>query len=292
MAGVTIAEEPGKVAVAGNKVYCVFQDGVKCKLKKYNIKTKKSMVLKSYKGYQSTTDGESRFEIINHISVKGKYVYYGLTKEYGDSDGPYFEGIYRIKTNGKSEKRLAYGSDPVVVGDWIYYKEHKEGKSWGLVSSSPTGYLSRMKLDGTSKKRLMWIGKYPSSTAKELFKYGNDVLYSSTYGSSTLYSLSGKQYSLWNRMRSSRSSYQRIGSYLFYKSGSGYSSSVYRKNASGGSEKKIYSPDSYLCYLETTSKYLALGVRDKTYVDGRYRYDANRILLLNENGKVVAKIKG
>ena len=31
MDGVTIAEKPGKVAVAGNKVYCVFQNGVKCK---------------------------------------------------------------------------------------------------------------------------------------------------------------------------------------------------------------------------------------------------------------------
>ena len=285
IAGVTIAEKPGKVAVAGNKVYCVFDNGVKSTLKKYNIKTKKSMVLKTYKGEQANVS--NFYKAINHVSVKGKYVYYELVKEYEDTDGACYIGIYRVKTDGKSTKRLAYGSDPVIAGNWIYYKEWEKTNN----GYSSTGYLSRMKLDGTSKKRLMWIGKPLSrdSTAKELFKYGNEVLYSPSYGSSTLYSLSGKQYSLWNRMRGNRPAYetiyQRIGPYLFFASGSGYSASIYRRNASGGSDKKIYSPNSYLSYIDATSKYLVLFLRDNE------NEDSNRILLLNENGKVVAKIK-
>ena len=293
MAGVTIAEKSGKVAVAGNKVYCVFDDGVKCKLKKYNLKTKKSMVLKTYKGSPPTVGGDAYFESIDNISVKGKYVYYELSKSAEDSDGSCFEGIYRIKTNGKSVKRLAYGSDPIIAGNWIYYKEWVKTNN----GHASTGYLSRMKLDGTSKKRLMWIGKPLSmdSTAKELYKYGNELLYSPSYGSTTLYSLSGKQYSLWNRMRGPRRAYervyQRIGSYLFYTSRSGNSVSVYRRKASGGSDKKIYTLDSTLTYFSATSKYLVLATWNND-TGKSYPNDTNRILLLNESGKVVAKIKG
>lgn len=113
----------------GNNIYySVSNSG----LVRYNVKTKSKKTL--YKNV-----------MCENISVKGKYIYCTIIKN-PDYVYPDFY-IYRVSTNGKKKKKLASGTNPIVVGNYIYYVGIKKVKEEIKYSG-----IFRMNLDGSGKK--------------------------------------------------------------------------------------------------------------------------------------------
>lgn len=77
--------------------------------------------------------------------------------------------IEKISLKGKKTK-LALGSNPVLVGDYIYYIECKE-QNEGWKETIPTGYMSRIKTDGSKKERVHKFKNEPL----QLYKAGKKV---------------------------------------------------------------------------------------------------------------------
>lgn len=109
---------------------------------KVNMETRKFKKIKTFKG---VTD-------IHNISYKSGYLYFVLNR-YKGSDMT-CDTIYRMKTTGSALKKLATGSDPVIMGKKIYYlPATKHGKGGGAYTT--VRGINRMSLNGTSKKKLL-----------------------------------------------------------------------------------------------------------------------------------------
>ena len=282
-AAVKVAETPGYATVSGNNIYYT-SNGV---LYKYNKTSKKR-----------TTIGKGTFD---DISVKDNYIYYVKPANYIDADSyTYFE-IYRMKTNGKNEKMLAYGRSPLIIGNWIYYIETKLYTDEEGTSTESTGYISKMKLNGNSKKHVKYIGKM-----EKLYKYGNKVLYSTEkYSTGSLLSTDGKTYNLtniinrpiscfkelydWNGTKSKISYKIRNGNYLYYvkriesSTTSVMVNNIYRMSINKKKEKMIYDSKGYninRIYL------LPKNIIASMYSSG----NGYKTVILKLNGKVEAEL--
>lgn len=283
-ASVKVAQALGPAAISGSNLYYV-KKGTSGGIYKYNIKTKKNQLIKT--GYFS------------QISLKGDYIYYVFAANYIDADCNTYYAIYRMKKDGTKEKRLAYGDSPVIIGKWIYYIEHK----YSSPETVSTGYVSKMKLDGSSKKKVKKVN------ATALYKYGNKVLYSKSVtndgGRSNvdtyLYTMKGKKSSYKNKIRryincsreqytyngytSVNTHYLRVGNYVYYGKRTNLGNNnnacvyhVYRKKPKGGKEKLIYNSGSNtINHLFALSKYIYLETNSS-------------IILLDANCKVVAEL--
>ena len=280
---VKVAQAPGPAAISGSDLYYI-KRGTSGGLYKYNIKAKKTQLIKSGN--------------FSELSIKGDYIYYVFAANYIDADCNTYYAIYRMKKDGTKEKRLAYGDSPVIIGKWIYYIEHK----YSSPETVSTGYVSKMKLDGSSKKKVKKVN------ATALYKYGNKVLYSKSVtndgGRSNvdtyLYTMKGKKSSYKNKIRryincsreqytyngytSVNTHYLRVGNYVYYGKRTNLGNNnarvyhVYRKKPKGGKEKLIYNSGSNaISHLFALSKYIYLETNSS-------------IILLDANGKVVAKL--
>ena len=285
-AAVKVAETPGYAAVSGNYIYYE-NNGV---LYKYNRTSKKR-----------TTIGKGGFD---DVSVKDGYIYYVKADNYIDADSyTYFE-VHRMKNNGKNEKMLAYGRSPLIIGNWIYYIETELVDSQEGPWTKDTGYISKMKLNGSSKKRVKYIGRM-----EKLYKYGNKVLYSTERFSTGLFeSTNGKTYSLTNKTNRPISCYRELydsqgtkspvsykirnGYYLYYVKRIGWSNSsvtvnnIYRMSANKKNEKMIYDSNGnniYRIYL------LPDNIIAQMYSTTGYNR-AYKTVILKLNGKVEAEL--
>lgn len=132
-------------------------------LYKYNATTKKKTKLASGKWLW--------------LNVKGKYLILGKNNWGGSDARDYF--VYRMKTNGKSKKKLASGSHPVVKGKYIYYFGIQKHDFYGDKVDGRVLGIYRMKLNGKGKKKLVAFDEYtyPSCLAvsgkKLLYKVGD-----------------------------------------------------------------------------------------------------------------------
>ena len=89
---------------------------------------------------------------IHYISYRKGYLYLVLNK-YKGSDMA-CDYIYRMKTNGKSLKKLAVGSQPAIMGGKIYYLAGLRHGSGGDAYTTVRG-INKMSLNGSGKKRLL-----------------------------------------------------------------------------------------------------------------------------------------
>jgi len=106
--------ETGYGYEVGKFVYYAFEQ---MGIRRYNIKTKKSQEIFSYKINGKESNG------FYNIFVKGNYIYTVWNRYCGsDFDKTY---IYRIAKDGSSSKRLACGNKPVIIGNRIYYEKCK-----------------------------------------------------------------------------------------------------------------------------------------------------------------------
>lgn len=170
---------PGEAYNTGKYIYYAYEmSGVRMGIMRLNTKTMKKKQIVSYKLNGNSTNG------FYSLSEKGNYIYATWDQYYGTSGCKNY--IYRFSKNGKYKKKLAMGSCPVIVGNYIYYIQEKKS-SYGR--TMPTGNIYRMKLNGTKKKKI----KSNVSTPCILYKYQNTILYSLGYEvSDTLYKLNGE----------------------------------------------------------------------------------------------------
>ena len=112
------------------------------KIYRVNMKTRKYKKIKTFKG---VTD-------IDYISCKKGWLYFSVNRYKGSDKN--CDSIYRMKTSGKSAKKLATGSHPIVMGSKIYYMPAVKHGKGGSAYTTGVG-ISRMSLSGKSKKRLM-----------------------------------------------------------------------------------------------------------------------------------------
>lgn len=239
---------PGEAYKSGKYIYYAYEmSGVRMDIMRLNTKTMKKKRIVSYKLNGNSTNG------FYNITVKGNYIYATWDKFYGTSGSLNY--IYRFSKNGKSKKKLAMGSCPVIAGDYIYYIQEKNNTYGG---TSPTGDIYRMKLDGTEKHKVKSVG----DTSYVLYKYKNTVLYSLGYMvNDTLYTLNGNQISTENldiNFTSYPYSYEYgydsiniipSGNYNYYvKESSSPYRNLYRKNLKTGKAKKIASFNDILSF--------------------------------------------
>lgn len=119
------------------------------------------------------------------ISIKENYIYVTCNQYVGTSSVE--EYIYRISKNGKSKKQLAVGCQPVIVGRYIYYKEAEIETHGGERFSVMTGYVCRMKLNGSKKERVFY-----NEDVRNLYSDGNELYYNISGSDSVLYKLNGQ----------------------------------------------------------------------------------------------------
>lgn len=137
-------------------------------------KTGKTKKIKTIKSASSLDD----------FRVYGKYVYFTVNKHPGTDDVCNY--IYRMKTNGKSLKKLAVGSSPYVRNGKIYYVGEKTQKQYGTTVTRKKGVYV-MKTSGKSKKRLIRDSNFRS------FAVASNRIFLSYYsGYFSEYSLKGK----------------------------------------------------------------------------------------------------
>lgn len=108
-------------------------------------------------------------ERCHQLTASGSYLYFRVDSYHGsDASSRY---IYRIKPDGTKAKRLASGTDPVVIGKYIYYIALTKTPLYGTYVDGEILGVYRMKLNGTGKKLI-----YASTELKHLYRYGNKKL--------------------------------------------------------------------------------------------------------------------
>lgn len=131
--------ETGFAYKSGRYIYYAFEmEGTRTNIMRLDTKTKKKKSIISYMYKGNPTNG------FDNLTIKGNYIYACWDLFYGtDSSDPY---IYRFSKDGKSKKRLAAGSNPVIIKNRIYYQK------WN--TKNYTSALYSMKLNGTDKKKV------------------------------------------------------------------------------------------------------------------------------------------
>ena len=163
----------------------------------------------------------------NSLNVKGSYIYCGLNDYLGsDATNNY---IYRVSTKNGARKKLANGSWPVVVGNWIYYIKENKTTLYGYTVDNGTDGIWRMKLNGKSKQKV-------SSTSNWVSYLGSD--------GTSLYYFSA-QGSVWQKMNLKTKATETVDltnypANLSYKWGLNYAKITYGKTSYSYSGKVIY----------------------------------------------------
>lgn len=242
----TTLTSPGASCKDGNYIYYAYErSGIRMGIMRLNPKNGSKKQIFSYKYKGKPTNG---FE---DLTVKGSYIYATWDMGYGSS--PYQPYIYKIRKDGKGSKRLTIGSCPVIAGGYIYYIEHQKSKYeyWGK-----TGYICRMNLDGSGKKRLKYVGR----NLARLFTVGNEIRYSTSYTVNENF--------LGDLNANSDTGKVTVNGCEYYFVKSGYKkTAIYRKNLKTGKKNRVaYFPAGIQNY-RVTGNYLMI----KTFIkNGKY----------------------
>lgn len=139
------AKTSGCACQKGKYIYYAYEmGGLRMNLMRYDTKTGKTKSLRSFRDKGDDTNG------FYNLNVTDKYIIATWDKYCGTADSN--NNIYRFnRSNGKNAKKLATGRNPVVIGKYIYYVEGKKSYDGG---TQDTGYICRMKFDGSNKKRV------------------------------------------------------------------------------------------------------------------------------------------
>ncbi len=120
----------------GNTVYCAGCTGL------YKVKVTKKGKAKSVKTLFDSKTVSLKRVLIYNMKKKGNYIYFLVETDLAGEGNP---SLWRVKTNGKHLKRLAYGFEYAIKGKKIYY-----------VTLDPKTYANIyhvMKLNGKAKKK-------------------------------------------------------------------------------------------------------------------------------------------
>lgn len=129
---------PGNAVKDGAYVYYSYNmNGIRQGIMRYNTVTKTKKQICDWKFKGNRTNGFSQ------LSVKGDYIYCVW-----DQNREGLDYIYRIKKDGSAMKKLAVGTNPVIVDSKIYYFQEVVKQSIFTVG---TGKIYKMNLDGTGK---------------------------------------------------------------------------------------------------------------------------------------------
>lgn len=209
------------------------------------------------------------------ICVSGNYIY--AVWEFGESV-VWKSYIYRFSKDGRDKKKLALGCDPIIIKDYIYYRQIRMGYEECGETGILTGKLCRMKKNGASKRV---VGKI-DSTCKGFYKYGNRLLIETptSFEDNMFYDINGnthymEQWLLHEKNPSglgvTRNEYKEVvsGGYKYYTdiSRSG-KHRVRRKNIKTGKISTVASYSNMIQRIDVCKDYLLVTV-----------YNANRVTL-------------
>lgn len=208
------------------------------------------------------------------ISVKGNYIYAMWDQELGTSANKDY--IYRFNKKTGNGKRLVAGSNPVIIGKYIYYIQKKIQNDYGEYHSRNTGYIYRMKLNGTAKKKVAYVG----TSLNGLYQYGRQCLYS-IYGDNTaLYTKNGNKILRTDISVNQASTYENMTvqtkQYEFYatKSNTGYTK-LYRKHMKTGKVNQIAVFNKGIISYNVCGDYVLIKACDSTEKYVVYCYSVN-----------------
>lgn len=286
------AEAPGVACKDGRYIYYAFEmSGVRMGIMRYDTKTKKKKQITGYKLKGKSTNG------FYDLSVKGKYIYAVWDQFYGSgSDNSY---IYRINKKTGKKKKLAQGTNPVVVGKYIYYEKVKNAPYEGTIG---TGTICRMTLTGKKKKTVKTGITRTSETniwsdLAGLYAYGNTVLYARSSNSNSLYTLKGKEIKRSSLKTNEDASYYAnepgtivSGGYKYYMVQSGsypnMVTALYRRKISSGKTSKIASYSS-ISMFRKCGNYLLIKATTGSYTNNSARLN---VICMKLNGKAKKKL--
>ncbi|MDO4554309.1 MAG: DUF5050 domain-containing protein [Lachnospiraceae bacterium] len=134
--------------------------------------------MNSSSGKVSKVKKISQSNTVEIFAVKGSWIYITVDDYYSvkgtDQSWVY---VYRIKTNGKSLQNLGKGSCPYIYGNYIYFNRRSFDRNATTYDDMKSLGIYRMKLDGSSKKKLA------SSAYCQWIKIYNKKIYYSVTGS-------------------------------------------------------------------------------------------------------------
>lgn len=251
------AEAAAKTITAGSEAVrsgdCIYYVGGSRRnndsIIRYDVKKKQKKIL-----VDARDTGTMGFDT---LTISGGYIYTTWNWSHGSDNVLWY--VYRFSKDGKKQERLAVGRDPLVINGQIYYQEARvvNDPYWGGESSELTGYICRMKKDGSGKQKVCKIRG--SKYSAKLFRWGKKMLYGECSWDGKLgkklYDQTGKSYGTKkftyrkNRidgdMYGSKKVSEKVvgGKYSYYlktRGGKnrGYTE-IYRRNRKTGKESKI-----------------------------------------------------
>lgn len=248
---------PGAACKDGNYIYYAYEmGGIRMGIMRLNPKTGAKKEIYSYKYKGKGSNG------FYDLTVKGDYVYATWDQGYGSS--PYNPYIYKIRKDGKGSKKLAVGNCPVVIGNYVYYVEYqKTQEEWW----KKTGYISRMKLDGSGKKKVLYVG----NQLDRLYTDGSRLLYDK-YNSPCLYTSSGETVYTSNlnivKDMGTDTVVTTVGNYQYYYYKVGYKkTAIYRKNVKTGKTARVANFPAGISSFRVVGDYLMVRA---SIQDGKY----------------------
>jgi hypothetical protein len=172
-----------------------------------------------------------------------------------------------MNLNGKGLKKLADGFKAVVMDDWIYYVGIIKDDADGFIADSGYKGIYKMKLDGTSNKKIRSIGRWDADCLSGDGKY----LYYESDGKVLVLTKQGK-------IVAQKKKINIIGVYnkkIFYvnrKDGSIYYSNLKFTNAKKVMKISNYISDRYSWSANVDDKYIYFcNNRSKKIVRVEYR---------------------
>jgi hypothetical protein len=160
----TIGNTSGNLVQGGTVCYYKGWIYYTCQNKIYKIKTNGTGKIKVFED-----ENESMGQAITSINIYKNKIYFSLD-EYG-STAYSNTFIYSMNLNGKGLKKLADGFKAVVMDDWIYYVGIIKDDADGFIADSGYKGIYKMKLDGTSNKKIRSIGRWDADCLSGDGKY-------------------------------------------------------------------------------------------------------------------------
>lgn len=146
---------PGNTSKSGQYIYYSYNGaGLRMGIRRLDTKTNKTKEIATYLNKTKETHGFSK------LTAKGNYIY-AVYDLYNGTDMS-LPRIWRVSKDGKKRKMLDFGSEYVIIGDWIYYIKQREVLPNGIYVTNMTEMyeelknietlgIYKMKLDGTKK---------------------------------------------------------------------------------------------------------------------------------------------
>lgn len=274
-----LVSNPGAACKDGKYIYYAYEmSGIRMGIMRLDPVSGKK---KEITGYRYKGKGTNGFY---NLSISGNYIYAVWDQFYGT--GASEDYIYRISKNGKAKKKLAQGDQPVLAGNYIYYVELQKG-SYGY--QERTGYICRMKKDGSGKKRIL----YNKNIAK-LYSDGKTVYYSIYRSDSVLYDLKGKMHSR-NAMNIVEdidgydSGTTTISGYRYYTDKNAYGKAVklYRQKTKGNQKNVVADYPAGIDSYRVCGSYVMVRCQTGSYLDNSMKL---HVYCISANGKKKIKL--